>query len=483
MEQLSESDNILVEKEDTNETLSEDINESLEEIKLFYKNFADAIHEGNLDFITQNKDKIKEEYIYDTGKIYLTNSIIGTLLENTKDCIILKHLIEIKAFDPNLIINDTLLIIICLYDFKYLCETDYYIKFLEIILCAMDPQLIKNYRDKRFGLSILIYLSMIPSYYLSDKNYNLLFNLIIKSGADITEKILCHKYDEFDKEKGIEVRERTRSSYLYFTAYNLRSEHVLLALNAGADPNQHIIDDYYNLNNLPMILFRKYRYTKNIKKIETIIQIVDMFINSGLDIYYKNVDGYNLMDFVNNYGWNNIKMKYLKSINTECCTYADYLYSKGFSDGELIKDDIINDYYTVDIESGDGYESISIPMGIDLITNPVILLAQHDLEKDPDNIIKIINNFEEMEANGENFKIDLVPDVRAIMETPGVYYYPFTVWQWLISAHWWDDCDIIMNWVEKACKTENHIDIEYDDTGIGFLPKHIINERLLILQL
>ena len=376
----------------------------------------DAIASGNTSILSKYSAIISEYFLQDIDCCYQSRynvinegfiSLISYGPENESDyesyVLGVRFIIEEKIIDPNIIINNQLLICKCIESFS---GKKFQHDIINILFDNTSADIIKNYRDQ-INRSILLYLSAKDISNISVEQFDSIFNRLTQIGIDL-KTISNQKYYEH--------------TFLNDVAQNLRIKYVYIALNVSHDPNYYSGNKCNGYQNTAMTLLYNYRQSKNIHDIDLVIQIIILLINNGLDINYTDSDGYNLMDYVYSYGWYNIRINSndvnhnIFDSDTMYIDFASYLKHRGFSDQTT---DHIHYLDTSDCEK------LKYPD-----SKPYKLLFDNRYQKEPKKWHNILARLKQMKNQGEDFiinsinKYELMTVYEAILISGNWLYTP-----------------------------------------------------------
>jgi hypothetical protein len=177
---------------------------------------------------------------------------------------------------------------------------------LEFLLSHTSKELINAWRNIK-GWSILY---LINYDLINHNSFRWLAEKLI--GEDINiNSIGMYTKDEF---KSYEHRKA-----LFHPRLLMMLRFITIGLDMGKDPNQYIaesnpkteriIPDKYNKNmNIGQSILFHFQYIKNQSIIKEIVNIILRLIECGLDKTYTDTDGWNIMDYVVQYGWANVQI-------------------------------------------------------------------------------------------------------------------------------------------------------------------------------
>jgi hypothetical protein len=283
--------------------------------------------------------------------------------EHEKNFIMFKFIIENGIIDPAIYINGKLLLANCLSSFM---SWDIEKERIELLFKYTFPASIRNFKDSN-GNTILDIIT--KNQFITDDYFDILYNKLVEDvGINISD-IEQHK------------------NFLHNITMRLNIKYVKIAINVGHNINYYKGNDFEKRKNTAQILLYNYKYTKNKDIIKKICDIIALLVAKGLNKYYTDLDGRNLMDYIYDYGWGDI---YYNDIDNKT---NSIIYNKL--------------HYCLTIlgfpEKTGNKSSIKETYNIDEYTEPMKLLYNNRYEKNYIKINSILTELKNMKANGEIF--------------------------------------------------------------------------------
>lgn len=283
--------------------------------------------------------------------------------DHKKNFTMFKFIIENGIIDPAVYVNGKLLLATCLSSFM---SWDIEKERIELLFKYTFPESIRNFKDSN-GNTILDILTR--NKFITDDYYDIIYNKLVENvGIDISD-IEQHK------------------SFLHDVIMRLNIKYVRMAINVDHNPNYYKGNDFEKRRNSAQILLYNYMYTKNKDIIKKICDIIALLVAKGLDKYYTDVDGRNLMDYIYDYGWGDI---YYNDIDNRT---NSIIYNKL--------------YYCLTLlgfpEKTGNKASVKETYNIDDYTEPMKLLYNNRYEKNYIKINSILNELQKIKATGESF--------------------------------------------------------------------------------
>ena len=319
---------------------------------------------------------IKKRF-YDIFTTYLNDDDIYAKKNSRKQFESLKFLIMNQIIDPNQIIAGELMIYTCIRNFTgWEIEKER----IEFLLAHTLAETIKNYRNSE-NCSVLLALSQSSSSY-DDDYFDYIYNKLIVCDIDINNRGITSEGQIITFLHGI-----IRPSF---------EKYIKIELDAGQDIILCIEDTYRsNAHTLQYMLYF-YRFSKDEKEIKSLINIIQICIEHGFDLSYKDKDSRYLINYISDYGFGNVTciINQDNSVSNDHMTLREYLISKGSPiEFEL------NNFMTKssDIMLADIY--LTIPS--------VKLLYDNMYEKDPHKIRYILDELKRLKESGEDLSSSL----------------------------------------------------------------------------
>jgi len=283
--------------------------------------------------------------------------------EHEKIFIMFKYIIENGVIDPAVYVNGKLLLATCLSSFM---SWDIEKERIELLFKYTFPEKIRNFKDSN-GNTILDILTR--NHFITDDYYDIIYNKLVEDvGIDIAD---------------IELYK----NFLHDVIMRLNIKYARIALHIGHNPNYYKGNDFEKRRNTAQILLYNYMYTKNKDIIKKICDIIALLVAKGLNKYYTDLDGRNLIDYIYDYGWGDIYYSDIDNKNNSIIYNKLYycLILLGFP------------------EKTGNKSSVKETYNIDDYTEPMKLLYNNRYEKNYIKINSILNELQKMKTNGELF--------------------------------------------------------------------------------
>jgi hypothetical protein len=291
----------------------------------------DAYTKGDIDYLEKHKKSLLKYYRDDCAK----ESLYDIFTESSEDQIAyietvkidnsrmnypnkfksFKFLIEENILDPNELNKGRLMIATCIQNFT---AFDIQKERLDILFKYTKPEVIRgylgeyiNYYDKynSFTKSPPVLHNIVLLLHhcnTSNDNFIMILEKLINIGVDLN---VIAEYDEKDYigDYDSEIY-RKKISFLYMVTIRAIPKYVLMALDLKQDPNLIIGPKSKKNANIAQELLYKNIDTKDQKKIDDIIQTIILLVKNGLDTNYRDLEGLNLIGYVDTFGWANVML-------------------------------------------------------------------------------------------------------------------------------------------------------------------------------